>query len=289
MQHAHSLRLPAEFRRSLMRATAKAKVSEFMRAGRLSTVCEEARCPNIGECFSQGTATFMIMGDRCTRRCGFCAVTTKKPLPLNESEPKALLDATKKMALDYIVITSVDRDDLPDLGAQHFANVLTYLKENLSHVKIEVLVPDFKARAELLDLILESPIEVFGHNIETIPRLYKKLRPQSDFLVTSHVLRYAAEKNKAMVKSSMMLGLGETDDEVCENMSLLKDLGVSIVSLGQYLRPSLKHWPVDRYVAPESYTRFIEHGQKIGLKKVFAGPFVRSSYHAKEVHDSLFA
>ncbi len=276
-----ALRLPEAFRSTIRSAAAVRPVKRLMREGRLSTVCEEARCPNIGECFSAHSATFMIMGDRCTRRCHFCSVTTKKPLDLDENEPEAVSEAVKKMRLDYVVITSVDRDELPDLGASHFAQVIRAVKAKNPETKIEILTPDFRAKLDLLDQILSSPIEVFGHNIESVARLYKLLRPQSNFLSTTKVLSHAATKN-LIVKSGMMVGVGENDDEVIENLSMLRDLGVNIVTIGQYLRPSLKHWPVARYVGLESYEKFIAHGQKIGLAHVFAGPMVRSSYHAKD-------
>lgn len=279
-----SLRLPESFRRSLSHA-AKRSVSRIMRQGQLNTVCEEARCPNITECFSRNTATFMIMGDRCTRRCHFCSVTTKKPLPLNAAEPEKIAKAAFDMGLDYVVITSVDRDELPDGGAAHFVAVVNAVKEKLPHAQIELLTPDFKGRLELVDQVLESSIEVFGHNIESVARLYKSLRPQSDFTLTSKVLRHAAKQDRVLIKSGMMVGVGENDDEVIDTLHLLRDLGVSIVTIGQYLRPSLKHWPVARYVSDASYERFIAHGKTIGLTHVFAGPFVRSSYHAKEAFE----
>lgn len=278
----NALRVPSAFLRPLKGSVVR-PVKEIMRKGRLSTVCEEARCPNISECFAARSATFMIMGDRCTRRCHFCSVTTKKPLALDENEPFALAEAVKDMGLDYVVITSVDRDELPDYGAAHFVKVITAVKASNPTVKIELLTPDFRGSLAAVDLICQSPIEVFGHNIESVPRLYKNLRPQSDFATTTKVLAHAATKDLT-VKSGMMVGVGENDDEVIDNLSLLRDLGVSIVTIGQYLRPSLKHWPVARYVDDQSYEKFVRHGETIGLRHVYAGPFVRSSYHAKEAH-----
>ncbi len=282
-----SLRVPPGFLRPLKSAVLR-PVKEIMRKGRLSTVCEEARCPNISECFAARSATFMIMGDRCTRRCHFCSVTTKKPLALDENEPLAVAEAVKSMGLDYVVITSVDRDELPDYGAGHFVKVVETLKASNNSLKIELLTPDFRGSLDAVDTVCASPIEVFGHNIETVPRLYKSLRPQSDFSVTTKVLSHAAKKNLS-VKSGMMVGVGENDDEVIDNLSLLRDLGLSIVTIGQYLRPSLKHWPVARYVSEQSYEKFIQHGETIGLAHVYAGPFVRSSYHAKEAHSRAYA
>lgn len=276
-----SRRLPEPFRRSLQSFAKRREVYEILRSAKLSTVCEEARCPNIGECFSNKTATFMIMGDRCTRRCHFCSVTTKKPLPLDEDEPKNVSEAALKLGLDYVVITSVDRDELPDLGAGHFVKVVCRLKQVLPGAHVELLTPDFRGRLPLVDAVLDSPITVFGHNIETVERLYKKLRPQSDFSTTKSVLAHASRRSEIKVKSGMMVGVGETDDEVCDNLTMLKDLGVNIVTIGQYLRPSHKHWPVERYVPDVSYRHYIDYGKSLGLT-VFAGPFVRSSFHAKE-------
>lgn len=285
----NALRLPVEFRKSVKRHEERRDVYRILREGSLSTVCEEARCPNIGECFSEKTATFMIMGDRCTRRCHFCSVTTKKPLPLDQQEPEKVANAIKQLGLDYVVITSVDRDELKDHGAHHFARVVNRINELLPETKIELLTPDFKGKTELLDVVLNSPVEVFGHNIESVERIYRSVRPQSNFSTTKNVLAYASSRKKALVKSGMMVGLGETDDEVCETLSLLKSLNVDIVTIGQYLRPSIKHWPVHRFVGDNSYQRFVNHGKAIGLKSVFAGPFVRSSYRAKEAHLKVYS
>lgn len=281
-------RLPLHLKKSLMSFNERRDVYRILRTKGLSTVCEEARCPNIGECFSQKTATFMIMGDRCTRRCHFCSVTTKRPLPLDRDEPHKVAMAALGLGLDYVVITSVDRDELPDHGAAHFVDVVHGVKSLLPQVKIEVLVPDFRGRSALIDLVLGSPIDVFGHNIESVERLYKRLRPQSSFSVTKGVLAHAASSKKGVIKSGMMVGVGETDEEVLETLDLLHGLGVEIVTIGQYLSPSLKHWPVHRYVNEESFRKFETYGMALGLKNVFAGPFVRSSYHAKEAHQKIY-
>ena len=277
------LRLAPHLRRKLNHS-AQRPVKHIMREGRLATVCEEARCPNMSECFSENTATFMIMGDRCTRRCHFCSVTTKKPLALDPKEPAAVARAAMLMGLNYIVITSVDRDELPDLGAQHFVDVIHEIKNHLPDAEIELLTPDFKGRTHLIDQVLTSPINVFGHNIESVSRLYKSLRPQSDYETTCEVLRYSAQSSSKIIKSGLMVGVGERDEEVLETLDLLHELGVHIVTIGQYLRPSLKHWPVDRYVSYESFLKYSHYGKKIGLRHVYAGPFVRSSYHAREAH-----
>jgi lipoic acid synthetase len=279
------LRLPEHLRKSLRSFKERRDVYRVLRHGGLHTVCEEARCPNIGECFSQKTATFMIMGDRCTRRCHFCSVTTKKPLPIDPHEPAKLAHAASLLGLDYVVVTSVDRDELLDHGADHFVAVVHAIKEKIPSARIELLTPDFRGRLHLVDRVAQSPIDVFGHNIETVARLYKLVRPQSDYEITKSVLRRARSLSGPLVKSGLMVGLGESDDEILDTLAMLNDLGVEIVTIGQYLRPSLKHWPVARYVADASYERFREHGHKIGLRYVFAGPFVRSSYHAKEAHD----
>ncbi len=285
----NELRLPPEFRRSLRSHADRRGVLRILRAQGLNTVCEEARCPNIGECFSNKTATFMIMGDRCTRRCHFCSVTTKKPMPLDADEPFKIAQASISLGLDYVVVTSVDRDELPDYGAGHFVAVVKEIKAARSSTKVEVLTPDFRGKFHFLDQVLQSPIDVFGHNIETVARLYKSVRPQSNYETTKSVLARASTVDGLMVKSGLMVGLGECDDEVCETLLLLKNLGVHIVTIGQYLRPTLKHWPVARYVDDEAYARFRDYGLSIGLRHVFAGPFVRSSYHAKEAHHEAIA
>ncbi len=277
-----TLRLPLEFRKKLGSMKTRGEVHRLLRGQKLHTVCEEARCPNIGECFESKTATFMILGDRCTRRCHFCSVQTGRGSAPDPDEPAHLVTAIQTLGLDYAVITSVDRDDLPDAGASHFAACISRIKSELPHVTIELLTPDFKGQTSFIDIVLAARPDVWGHNIETIPRLYKQVRPQSHFEVTCSVLKYVAPK--IQTKSGMMVGLGETDDEVCTNLGLLKDMGVQVATIGQYLRPSLKHWPVTRYVEHESYARFIAEGTKLGLRKVYAGPFVRSSYHAKETH-----
>lgn len=275
------LRLPEALRKR-RRAAQVGPVKQLMRRRGLHTVCEEARCPNIGECFASGTATFMILGDTCTRRCHFCAVKTGRPAPPDPDEPHRLADAAAALGLSHVVITSVDRDELDDLGAGHFAACIRAVKERLPGAEVEVLTPDFKGREDLLDVVLEAGPDVFNHNIETVPRLYRKLRPQSRFETTTRVLRYVAQSGHPAVKSGLMVGLGETDDEVLDTLSLLSDLGVHIATIGQYLRPSLMHWEVARYVGDETYAAYVAHGLSVGLSHVFAGPFVRSSYHAKE-------
>lgn len=228
----------------------------------------------------------MILGDRCTRRCHFCSVTTGKGLAPDPDEPAHLANAIAALGLDYVVITSVDRDDLPDAGAAHFAACIRRIKADLPQVTVELLTPDFKGLAKHIDVVLDAKPDVFGHNIETVERLYRQVRPQSRFETTCFVLEYVAKH--IQTKSGMMVGLGEDDDEVCTNLALLKQLGVEVVTIGQYLRPSLKHWSVSRYVEAESYKRFVSEGKALGLREVFAGPFVRSSYRAKETHITAY-
>jgi len=263
-----------------------------MRERGLSTVCEEARCPNIGECFASGTATFMILGDRCTRRCHFCNVTSGRPRQVDPDEPQKLKDAVAALALKHVVLTSVDRDDLADKGAAHWAACVRAVKE--TGATVEILTPDFAsparqaddadAQRSRIDVVLAALPDVFNHNMETVARLYQAVRPQSSWTSTSAVLRYVAQSGHSAVKSGIMVGLGETNDEVKETMTTMRELGVHIATIGQYLRPSLKHWPVARYVDDEAYALFEAHGRSLGFTHTFAGPFVRSSYHAGEAH-----
>ncbi len=282
-----TLRLPEGFRKNLRNFKERKDVHQLLRKSQLNTVCEEARCPNIGECFTNKTATFMILGDKCTRRCHFCSVKTAKPAAPDAKEAQNLADAAQQLGLDHVVMTSVDRDDLKDLGAGHFAHCIETLKKHIPNVTIELLTPDFKGRHDLIDQVLRAGPHIFGHNIETVERLYRQVRPQSHWHVTCSVLQYVASQKQVEVKSGMMVGLGETDDEVCETLEKLATFGAQVVTIGQYLRPSIKHWPVARYVQPESYARFVTHGKALGFKTVFAGPFVRSSYHAKETHRAI--
>ncbi len=275
------LRLPEHLRRRRS-ARQLGEMKALLRQGQLHTVCEEARCPNIGECFSSGTATFMILGDTCTRRCHFCSVSTGRPLAPDPDEPEQLAEAAARLGLRHIVITSVDRDELPDKGAAHWARCIRAVKQRLPDAEVEVLTPDFKGERALVDVVLAAEPDVFNHNIETVARLYQQVRPQSRWEATCGVLRHVAESGHPAVKSGLMVGLGEDDDEVLATLELLRGLGVHIATIGQYMRPSLKHWEVARYVDDASYQRFTEHGRALGFSHVFAGPFVRSSYHARE-------
>ncbi len=257
-------------------------IKQKLREHKLASVCEEASCPNLGECFSNGTATFMIMGEICTRRCPFCDVAHGKPNPLNGDEPTELASAISEMGLSYVVITSVDRDDLKDSGAQHFATCISETRRLNPDIQVEVLVPDFRGRMDIaLDILKDSPPDVFNHNLETVPRLYKKARPGADYAWSLELLkRYKALKPAVTTKSGLMLGLGETLDEVKQVMDDLFAYNIDMVTLGQYLQPSKDHLKVERYVHPDEFEELRLYGQKLGFKHVASGPLVRSSYHA---------
>ena len=262
-------------------------IKQKLREHKLASVCEEASCPNLGECFSNGTATFMIMGDICTRRCPFCDVAHGKPKPLYENEPTELAAAISEMGLSYVVITSVDRDDLKDSGAQHFANCISETRRLNPEIKVEVLVPDFRGRMEIaLDILKDSPPDVFNHNLETVPKLYKQARPGADYAWSLELLkRYKALKPEVTTKSGLMLGLGETLDEVKQVMVDLYEHNIDMVTLGQYLQPSRDHLKVERFVHPDEFEELRVYGESLGFQHVASGPLVRSSYHAdKQAH-----
>ncbi len=264
-------------------------IKQTLRKHKLHSVCEEASCPNLGECFSSGTATFMIMGDICTRRCPFCDVGHGRPNPLDVDEPVNLARAIADMRLKYVVITSVDRDDLRDGGAQHFANCVREIRALSPKIQIETLVPDYRGRMDIaLEITAATPPDVFNHNLETVPRLYRAARPGSDFEWSLDLL----ERFKQMVpdvptKSGLMLGLGETDEEVIEVMQRMREHHIDMLTLGQYLSPSRDHMPVQRYVHPDTFAWFAEEGMKMGFKNVASGPLVRSSYHADQQSEEL--
>ena len=257
-------------------------IKQTLRKHKLASVCEEASCPNLGECFSHGTATFMIMGDICTRRCPFCDVAHGKPKPLSTEEPRELAEAIREMGLSYVVITSVDRDDLKDSGAQHFANCITETKRLNPGIKVEVLVPDFRGRMEIaLQILQATPPDVFNHNLETVPRLYKQARPGADYEWSLDLLEgYKQRRPEVTTKSGLMLGLGETIDEVKAVMRDLKAHSVDMVTLGQYLQPSRDHLRVERFVHPDEFVELRRFGDALGFQHVASGPLVRSSYHA---------
>jgi lipoic acid synthetase len=259
-----------------------ARIQKILRERQLSSVCEEAMCPNLGECFSHGTATFMIMGDICTRRCPFCDVAHGKPSPLDQNEPGQLAEAIEEMRLKYVVITSVDRDDLRDGGASHYSNCIREIRQRTPDTVIEVLVPDYRGR---MDIALEAhrsfPPDVFNHNLETVPRLYRQCRPGSDYQWSLNLLqRFGEEHPKVPTKSGIMLGLGETREEIEQVMADLRTHQVNMLTLGQYLQPSREHLPVDRFVTPEEFEELRLLGEQMGFDNVASGPMVRSSYHA---------
>jgi lipoic acid synthetase len=258
------------------------RIKRILRSAQLSSVCEEAACPNLGECFSHGTATFMIMGDICTRRCPFCDVAHGKPLPLDPQEPRQLAEAVREMGLKYVVVTSVDRDDLRDGGAAHFAACIDALRALNPATRVEVLVPDFRGRLEIaLDAFDGACPDVFNHNLETVPRLYRQVRPGADYAASLELLRRFKSRHPAtQTKSGLMLGLGETEDEVLAVMADLRAQGCDMLTLGQYLQPSRDHLPVARWVTPREFERLAGRGHEMGFSNVASGPMVRSSYHA---------
>jgi lipoic acid synthetase len=257
-------------------------VKRMLREHKLHTVCEEASCPNIGECFSKGTATFMILGDLCTRRCPFCDVGHGKPLPPDANEPANLAQSVALLKLKYVVITSVDRDDLRDGGAQHFVDCLAAIRAASPHTKLETLVPDFRGRLDIaLEVMGKSLPDVLNHNMETVPRLYKLARPGADYAHSLKLLKdFKARFAHVTTKSGLMLGLGETDDEVLQAMRDLREHDVEMLTLGQYLQPSDGHLPVLRYVTPETFKMFEQAALEMGFSHSACGPMVRSSYHA---------
>lgn len=258
------------------------EIKQVLRENKLHTVCEEASCPNIGECFSNGTATFMILGDICTRRCPFCDVSHGKPLAPDVNEPKSLASTIAQMRLRYVVITSVDRDDLMDGGAQHFVDCIRETRALSPDIKIEVLVPDFRGRLETaVEILKVSPPDVMNHNLETVPRLYKQARPGADYQNSLDLLKIFGQLHPSVpTKSGLMLGLGETDEEILEVMQDLRAHGVTMLTLGQYLQPSPHHLPVMRFVTPDRFVQFEKEALAMGFTHAACGPMVRSSYHA---------
>jgi lipoic acid synthetase len=260
------------------------EIKQILREHKLHTVCEEASCPNIGECFGKGTATFMIMGDKCTRRCPFCDVGHGRPDPLDVDEPLNLAKTIAALKLKYVVITSVDRDDLKDGGAGHFAECITKVRELSPLTQIEVLVPDFRGRADrALNILKASPPDVMNHNLETAPRLYKEARPGSDYQFSLDLLkRFKQEVPGVPTKSGIMVGLGETDDEIRQVMRDMRAHDIDMITIGQYLAPSGHHLPVRRYVTPDAFKQFEKEAYELGFTHAAVGAMVRSSYHADE-------
>jgi len=276
------LRKPEWIRMKVPDSARFQEIKRVLRENNLHTVCEEASCPNIGECFSGGTATFMILGDICTRRCPFCDVAHGKPLPPDVNEPKNLARTIAQMQLKYVVITSVDRDDLKDGGASHFVACIQAVRAASPHIKIEILVPDFRGRLDVaLAILNNAPPDVMNHNLETVPRLYKQARPGSDYQNSLNLLKKFSEMYPYVpTKSGLMLGLGETDNEIIQVMQDLRAHGVSMLTLGQYLQPSIHHLPVMRYVEPAIFDELKQKADAMGFNNTASGPMVRSSYHA---------
>lgn len=281
-------RLPSWLRREIPRGNANHFTANLLEELRLETVCDNARCPNRMECYSQKTATFMILGNVCTRPCGFCAVSRGRPDALEDDEPARVAEAAHRLGLKHVVITSVTRDDLADGGADHFYRCVLAVRERTG-AAVEVLTPDFLNDYAALDRVVESAPEVFNHNTETVPRLYRTVRgPKSDYRWTLELLRHVKRKNSEIkTKSGLMLGLGEAREEVLDVLSDLLDAGCDFLTLGQYLQPSTKYLPVIDYITPEEFSELGELAKQMGFKQVASGPFVRSSYHARDMAEAF--
>jgi lipoic acid synthetase len=286
---AERLKKPEWIRVRLSQGTRFQEVKDILRQQKLHTVCEEASCPNVGECFGKGTATFMILGDLCTRRCPFCDVAHGRPLPPDPQEPLHLAETIAALRLKYVVITSVDRDDLRDGGAQHFVDCIRAVREQSPQTRVEILVPDFRGRLEIaLDTLAQSPPDVMNHNLETVPRLYRQARPGADYRHSLKLLHDFKSRFPAVpTKSGLMVGLGETDAEIVEVMRDLREHGVEMLTIGQYLQPSAHHLPVLRYVEPQVFDSFSHTAAELGFVHAACGPLVRSSYHAdQQAHEA---
>lgn len=283
------LRKPAWIRVKAANGESVSRIKQILREQNLHTVCEEAACPNLPECFGHGTATFMILGDICTRRCPFCDVAHGRPSAPDPNEPEHLAEVVRRLRLRYVVITSVDRDDLRDGGAGHFAACVQAVRDRNRDIKIEILVPDFRGRTDAaLDRLAAAPPDVFNHNLETVPRLYRQARPGADYRVSLNLLtRFKQAHPEVPTKSGLMLGLGETLDEVKAVMADLREHGCDMLTIGQYLQPSRDHLPVARYATPEEFEHLAEAGRSLGFTAVASAPLVRSSYHADLQASSL--
>ena len=276
-------RLPDYLKRGIIDTEKTKTVRHILKSNCLNTVCEAARCPNKSECYAKNTATFLIMGNNCTRNCRFCNISCAKPEPLNELEPKKVADAVQKLGLSYVVITSVTRDDLPDGGAQHFANVIKEVRELSPESKIEVLTPDFQGRKERIDIVINAAPDVFNHNIETVPSLYKKARPQANYQRSLEFLDYIKQNSNILTKTGLMVGLGETKEELIRTFEDLAKIKCDIVTIGQYIAPTKEHLEVARFYEPYEYDELAKIAQQIGIKHTFFSPLTRSSYKAYEV------
>jgi len=276
------LRKPSWIRIRHSNSQKVSQLKQTLRKQELFTVCEEAQCPNLNECFTQGTATFMIMGQICTRRCPFCDVAHGKPMPLDTDEPRHLADTIAKMSLKYVVITSVDRDDLRDGGAMHFKNCIVAIRVQTPQVKIEILTPDFRGRVDkALDILTDCPPDVFNHNLETVPLLYPQVRPGADYQHSLELLKnFKQQHPQVTTKSGLMLGVGETKKQVLDVLRDLRQHQVDMLTLGQYLQPSRYHLAVEEYIHPDQFAEYKELALEVGFSQVASGPMVRSSYHA---------
>ncbi len=281
-------RLPPWLRRCVLNTGENRQVKQVLKEQGLNTICESGRCPNKGECWASGTATFMLMGAICTRTCRFCAVNKGFPEPLDESEPHRIVEAARKMGLRHVVLTSVNRDELKDQGAGHFARTITSLKEAVAGITVEVLTPDFQGRRDCLETVLAAEPDVFNHNVETVPRLYKQVRPGSKYDRSLKVLSISKElAPEICTKSGLMLGLGESAAEVRVVMQDLRLAGCDFLTLGQYLQPTRNNLAVQKYLTPEEFEELGASGREMGFKMVHAGPLVRSSYHAGKLAQEL--
>ena len=277
------VRLPDYLKRGIIDTEKTKTVRHILKSNCLNTVCEAARCPNKSECYAKNTATFLIMGNNCTRNCRFCNISCARPEPLNELEPKNVADAVQKLGLSYVVITSVTRDDLSDGGAMHFANVIKEVRELSPNAKIEVLTPDFQGRKESIDIVISAKPDVFNHNIETVPSLYKKARPQANYQRSLEFLDYIKQNSNILTKTGLMVGLGETKEELIQTFDDLAKIKCDIVTIGQYIAPTKEHLEVARFYEPAEYDELAKIAQQIGIKHTFFSPLTRSSYKAYEV------
>ena len=283
-------RLAPWLRKRLPPGDATKEVRDLVSDLGLNTVCQSARCPNLNECWSKKAATFMILGDICTRTCRFCTVPKGKPLPVDADEPERVAEAARRMGLAHVVVTSVDRDELPDQGAGHFVRTIQALRRVLPQAVLEVLTPDFRGEASAIDLVTDATPHIFNHNTETVPALYARVRPGAKFERSLDLLRRVKERAPHVyTKSGLMLGLGESANDLRETMRAMRDAKVDILTLGQYLRPSLAQLPVERYVPPEEFNAWGQEGKDLGFLSVASGPFVRSSYNASEVYAAIGA
>ena len=276
-------RLPDYLKRPIIDTDKTRTVRKILKTKCLNTVCENARCPNKNECYTKNTATFLIMGNDCTRNCKYCNISCAKPEPLDLEEPKHVAEAVQALGLKYAVITSVTRDDLPDGGAEHFANCIYEIRKLCPDTKIEILTPDFKGNKDCLDTIIKAHPDVFNHNIEAVRDIFKSVRPQGDYECSLEVLKYVKDNSDILTKSGLIIGLGETFEQIEQTLIDLKNVGCDIVTIGQYIQPSKHHLEVAKYYTPEEYDKLKELANKIGIKNHQIGPLVRSSYRAAEL------